>query len=293
MKLRLQISLRCLGCNMKLVDGRALAKEITERVKAEVNALQSSISFVHILVGNDPAGLIYSDMKQKACDAVGINKQTMHLGVNTSQGALNDIIAQLSADEKVHGILLQLPLPVGLNAREAISYIAPHKDVDGLTAENFGYLAAEEPRIAPCTPLGIMHILKASGVSVAGKDVCVIGRSNIVGKPVALLLTAANATVTLAHSKTKDLIKHTRNADIVIVAAGKPKLLTADMVKQGVVVIDVGINRLPDGRICGDVDFEHVSKKASLITPVPGGVGPLTIAFLLSNIVQAYIKGED
>ena len=276
---------------MIVVDGKALAKEITQRVKKDVEALSkngSNINFTAVIVGDNPASVLYVSKKQKACADVGINMTVVSLAKDLPQKALNNRLAKLSADKNTHGILLQLPLPSGLNAREAISYIAPHKDVDGLTAENFGYLATEEARLVPCTALGILHILKANEVDIVGKNVCVIGRSNIVGKPIALLLTAHDATVTLVHSKTKDLINHTQSADIVIAAAGKPGLLQADMVKQGVIVIDVGINRALDGLICGDVDFGSVSKKASLITPVPGGVGPLTIAFLLSNIVLAY-----
>jgi len=276
---------------MIVVDGKALAKEITQRVKKDVEALSkngSNINFTAVIVGDNPASVLYVSKKQKACADVGINMTVVSLAKDLPQKALNNRLAKLSADKNTHGILLQLPLPSGLNAREAISYIAPHKDVDGLTAENFGYLATEEARLVPCTALGILHILKANEVDIVGKNVCVIGRSNIVGKPIALLLTAHDATVTLVHSKTKDLINHTQSADIVIAAAGKPGLLQADMVKQGVIVIDVGINRALDGLICGDVDFGSVSKKASLITPVPGGVGPLTIAFLLSNIVEAY-----
>jgi len=275
---------------VRIVDGKALAKEIIERVKTEVNVIiknGSEINFTAVIVGDNPASVLYVSKKQKACEDVGIKMTVVSLAGGVTQKALNNKLSELSHDKNTHGILLQLPLPDGLNAREAISYIVPHKDVDGLTAENFGYLATEEARLVPCTALGILHILQANGVELAGQNVCVIGRSNIVGKPVALLLTAHNATVTLAHSKTRDLINHTKNADIVIVAAGKPGLLSADMVKNGVVVIDVGINRTADGAICGDVDFGTVSKKASLITPVPGGVGPLTIAFLLSNIVQA------
>jgi methylenetetrahydrofolate dehydrogenase (NADP+)/methenyltetrahydrofolate cyclohydrolase len=213
--------------------------------------------------------------------------QTVKLAKNILQHKLNAELARLSVDPKIHAILLQMPLPKGLDARQAINHIAPQKDVDGLTAQNFGRLAAGDTMgLVPCTARGILHILKSNNVKIEGADVCIIGRSNIVGKPAALLLTAENATVTLCHTRTKNLKKYTLDADIIIVAAGQPKLLRADMIKSGAVVVDVGVNRV-DGGICGDVDTDCISK-ASLVTPVPGGIGPLTIAFLLSNIIQSH-----
>ena len=277
---------------MAVVDGNALAKEIRARVLQEVSSITQAggkISFAAVIVGNDPSSLLYIDKKSKACREVGIEMTVHKLGERdrVTQIDLNNLLKNLSADNKVHGILLQLPLPHGLDANEAVSHISPCKDVDGLTAENFGRLACGKPGLVPCTALGILHILKSCGVPLAGKKVTVVGRSNIVGKPTAFLLMNSDATVTVAHSKTKDLIKHTIDADIIVVAAGSPGLLKGDMVKDGVIIIDVGINR-KDGHVVGDVDFEDCQKKASIITPVPGGVGPLTIAFLLSNIIQAY-----
>jgi len=269
-----------------VIDGKALAKEVIAEIKVEAANL-APINFAAVIVGENPASVLYVDKKKKACNDVGIDVQVVRLTADISQDKLNEMLAGLSADKDVHAILLQLPLPSELNPREAISHISPLKDVDGLTAENLGLLAVGTPHFVPCTALGILHILKSSNVPIEGADVCVIGRSNIVGKPTALLLMANGASVTLLHSKTRDLAKHTKNSDIVVVAVGKPGLLRADMIRKGAVVIDVGITRLKGGEISGDVDFDAVSKKAAMITPVPGGVGPLTIAFLLSNIVQA------
>jgi len=276
-----------------IVDGKALANEITSNLKHS----GAGVNFCAVLVGDNPSSVLYINKKQKACSGAGINMRTIKLPAGTTQKQLNKTMDDLSRDNKVHAILLQLPLPHGLDEKQAISYMAPEKDVDGLTAENFGKLASGQGgALAPCTALGIVHILKSQNVTIAGADVCVVGRSNIVGKPVALLLSTMDATVTLCHSKTKDLAKHTKNADIVIAAAGVPGLLGADMIKKGAVVIDVGVNRLDDGTICGDIDFAAISKKASVVTPVPGGVGPLTIAFLLSNIMKAFEqqrRGQD
>jgi methylenetetrahydrofolate dehydrogenase (NADP+)/methenyltetrahydrofolate cyclohydrolase len=280
---------------MKIISGKELADEIKAHVKQEADIVKNrgeSINFAAVIAGNNPASLLYIARKQETCEKVGINMRIVNLDAKCTQKQLNDTIANLSKDKNTHAILLQLPLPDGLNARTAISFISPEKDADGLTAENFGRLATGEPGLAPCTALGIVHILKTAGVKISGADVCIIGRSDVVGKPTALMLSSMDATVTICHSKTKKLTKFTKSADIIIVAAGCPKLLRADMVKKGAAIIDVGINRLESGEICGDVDFEEVSKKASLITPVPGGVGPLTIAFLLSNIVQAYKGGN-
>lgn len=286
---------------MIIVDGKTLADGIRRDVKKQVETIKKqggSICFAAVVVGNDPASLLYVDKKKKACAEAGIDMQVFSLEcdetrakgdvvIDLGQSELNALLDKLSKDKKVHGVLLQLPLPAGLDARKAISYIAPEKDVDGLTEQNFGKLATEQQGLVPCTALGVLHILKSTGVEVAGKNITVIGRSGIVGKPVSLLLLKEDATVTVCHSKTKDLAAHTKNADVVIAAAGVPNLVRANMVKQGVVVIDVGINRTEKG-LAGDVDFGNVSKKASVITPVPGGVGPLTIAFLLKNIVECY-----
>jgi methylenetetrahydrofolate dehydrogenase (NADP+)/methenyltetrahydrofolate cyclohydrolase len=274
-----------------IIDGTALAADIKEGVKssvAKINAAEGAICFAAILVGSDPASVIYVGKKQRECEAMGIAMQKIEMPEQTKQKELNNTIKKLSRDKSVHGILLQLPLPKGLNAGEAIENIAPSKDVDGLTCSNFGRLAQDNPVLAPCTALGIMHILERYNIAVEGSRAVVIGRSNIVGKPTAMMLTQKNATVTLAHSRTKNLAELTRTADIVIAAVGKQNLITADMVKKGATIIDVGTNRLPDGKLCGDVDFEAIKNVAGAITPVPGGVGPLTIAFLLKNIVTAY-----
>ena len=280
---------------MKTVDGKALAQKIRKEVKQEVAAFGKkgrAIVFHAVLVGDNPASHIYVNMKKRACDEVGIDMRVDLLPANVSQSELEGKIRQLSNDDSVHAILLQLPLPEGLNAAGAIACIAPEKDVDGLTVVSFGKLASEAAGsgLFPCTPQGILHILKSEGVILEGANVTVIGRSNIVGKPVALMLMKEDATVTVCHKKTKDLAAHTRGADVVVVAAGCPGLVRADMVRDGAVVVDVGVNRLEDGTIVGDVDFEGVSGKARVITPVPGGVGPLTIAFLLKNVVTAAAK---
>ncbi|MDR0976076.1 MAG: bifunctional 5,10-methylenetetrahydrofolate dehydrogenase/5,10-methenyltetrahydrofolate cyclohydrolase [Christensenellaceae bacterium] len=282
---------------MIVVDGKALAKKLREEVRAEVQKINEGggrVVFAGVLVGDNESSKIYVANKKKACEEAGIEMRLFTLPSETTQAEINALIEKLSADEVVCGILVQLPLPAHLNAREVISKIDPRKDVDGLTCENFGRLCEEKPVLAPCTAKGILHILKTVGVELAGANVCVIGRSLIVGKPTALLLQAKDATVSVCHKKTKNLKTWTKTADVIVVAAGCPNLLTADMVKKGVVVVDVGINRLGDGKIVGDCDFERLSKKASVITPVPGGVGPLTIAFLLDNILTAYkiIKGE-
>jgi methylenetetrahydrofolate dehydrogenase (NADP+)/methenyltetrahydrofolate cyclohydrolase len=280
--------------NTTIVNGTALAADIRARVKAEVAKITASggrVTFAAIIVGDNPASRLYIEKKQKACLEVGIEMRTIALAGTTSQDKLERIIAKLSHDKSVHGILLQLPLPAPLDPAAAIERIAPNKDVDGLTAVNFGRLMAGSLALSPCTALGVIHILKSHSVQMAGSTAVVVGRSNIVGRPVAALLLREDATVTVAHSKTKNLSEHTKNADIVVVAAGHTNLITADMIKPGAVVIDVGTNRGPDGKVTGDVDFAAVSKKASIITPVPGGVGPLTIAYLLSNILEAF-KGK-
>jgi len=277
---------------MRIIDGTSLANDIKLQVKKEIEKnvkhCGGEVNFAAVLVGDNPASRIYINRKKKACDEVGINMFVSEMNVNAGQAELNKKISDLSADKNIHAILLQLPLPEGLNAREAISYMDPRKDVDGLTFENFGKLATEQYFLAPCTANAVLYALEQSGIPVAGKDVCVIGRSEIVGKPLSLLLMARDATVTVCHKKTRDLEKHTCSADIVVVAAGCPGLLCGDMIKSGAVVVDVGINRMEDGTIVGDADFVSISGKASAVTPVPGGIGPLTIAFLLNNIVHAW-----
>jgi methylenetetrahydrofolate dehydrogenase (NADP+)/methenyltetrahydrofolate cyclohydrolase len=224
--------------------------------------------------------------KIKACEAVGVHSERYEYPADTPPAEVFERIAALNADPKIHGILVQLPLPQQFDEDAVLEAIAPEKDVDGFHAENVGLLMQGHPRFISCTPYGVMEMLKAEGVSLKGKEAVVVGRSNIVGKPMTMLLIGASATVTVCHSQTKDLAFHTRRADILVAAVGRPKMITGDMVKPGAVVIDVGINRLPDGKLCGDVDFESAKEVASLITPVPGGVGPMTITMLLANTIE-------
>ncbi|MFR5853666.1 MAG: bifunctional methylenetetrahydrofolate dehydrogenase/methenyltetrahydrofolate cyclohydrolase FolD [Lachnospiraceae bacterium] len=242
-----------------------------------------------ILVGSDPASQTYVANKEKACARLGIHSQTLRMGAETTQAELEASIERANEDEAIHGILVQLPLPAQLDEHRALALIRPEKDVDGFHAVNMGRLARGEDCVVACTPKGALHMLKAAGVPIAGKNAVVIGRSNIVGKPMALLLLQENATVTICHSRTEDLAEHTRRADILVAAVGKPRFVTADMVKEGAAVLDVGINRV-DGKLCGDVDFEHVKEKAGWISPVPGGVGKMTIAMLMENTVSAAEK---
>lgn len=274
----------------KLIDGKAAAAEIREELKARC-ALLAERGIVPrlavILVGGDPASKIYVRNKERACVAVGIQTETIRFPAATDMQTLEAQIDALNADETVDGILLQLPLPDGLNADELLERIAPEKDVDGFHPLNFGKLALGLGGRTPCTPAGCMELLRREHVEIAGREAAVIGRSRLVGKPMALLLQAANATVTMCHSRTRDLAAHTKRADIVIVAAGRPGLLTGDMIKSGATVIDVGINRTAEGKICGDADFESVSQVAGAVTPVPGGVGPMTIAMLLRATIDS------
>lgn len=274
----------------KLIDGKAAAAEIREGLKARC-ALLAERGIVPrlavILVGDDPASKIYVRNKERACAAVGIQTETIRFPAATDMQTLKAQIDALNADGTVDGILLQLPLPEGLNADVLLERIAPEKDVDGFHPLNFGKLALGLGGRTPCTPAGCMELLRREHIEIAGREAVVIGRSRLVGKPMALLLQAANATVTMCHSRTRDLAAHTKRADIVIVAAGRPGLLTGDMLKPGATVIDVGINRTAEGKICGDADFESVSQKAGAVTPVPGGVGPMTIAMLLKATIDS------
>ena len=278
----------------QIIDGKALATAVRNEVAfavREIRAQGGVIRFAAILVGNDPASQIYVRNKQRACEQAGIVFELHTLSTDCRYEQLTDLVQRLSADQSVHGILLQLPVPyevVGERLSEVINMIDPKKDVDGLTLMNIGQLASGGRGLVACTAQGVLHAIHSVCPNVSGKNVVVIGRSQIVGRPTALLLTNENATVTVCHRLTKDISQYTKVADIIVVAAGCPNLLTADMVQDGAVVIDVGINRLADGRLVGDVDFEHVKNKAAAITPVPGGIGPLTIAFLLKNIVRAY-----
>ncbi len=278
----------------QIIDGKALAAAVRAEVATSVQKIQAQggvVRFAAILVGNDPASQIYVRNKQRACEQAGIVFELHTLSATCRYEELTDLVRKLSADQSVNGILLQLPVPyevVGNRLSEVINLIDPRKDVDGLTVTNMGLLASGGRGLVACTAQGVLHAIHSVCPDVSGKNVVVIGRSQIVGRPTALLLTNENATVTVCHRLTKNISQFTKMADIIVVAAGCPNLLTAEMVKDGVIVIDVGINRLADGRLVGDVDFVNVAPKAAAITPVPGGIGPLTIAFLLKNIVSAY-----
>ena len=236
-----------------------------------------------MLVGEDPASQVYVRNKIKACEQVGIKSYAYYLDASTTQGRVEELIRSLAVDGKINGILVQLPLPEGLDSKKILELIPFSKDVDGFSAENTGKLSMNEPCLVACTPNGVMKMFESEGIDLCGKNAVVIGRSNIVGKPMAMLLTNANATVTLCHSKTADLKRKCLEADIIVAAIGKPKFVTADMVKEGAEVIDVGMDRDENGKLCGDVDFENVKDKCSYITPVPGGVGPMTITMLMYN----------
>lgn len=274
----------------QILDGKALAAEIRSEVKTQVAALAEkgvSTALAVILVGDDSASQVYVRNKIKACADTGIRSLEFRMPAETTQQQLLAKIAELNADENVDGILVQLPLPKQINADAVISAIDPAKDVDGFHVTNAGALVTGKQGFVPCTPFGVMRLIEKSGVDPRGKSAVIVGRSNIVGKPMALLLLAADATVTVAHSRTPDLCAVTRNADILVAAVGRAKLIKADMVKPGAVVIDVGMNRDENGKLCGDVDFSEVKAIAGSITPVPGGVGPMTIAMLMQNTVLA------
>ncbi len=280
----------------QIIDGKVLAAEVQKTVAAEVQKIKAqggTVRFAAVLVGNNPASQIYVRNKQRACEKVGIEFELHTLPATCQHEDLTTLIRRLSADVKINGVLLQLPVPesvVGNRLTEILNLIDPQKDVDGLTIANLGKLADGVNGLVPCTAQGVLYAIQSVCPDLTGKNVVMIGRSRIVGRPTSLLLTNHDATVTICHSRTRDLAQYTRNADIVVVAAGCPGLVTAKMVKKGAIIIDVGINRLPDGKLVGDVDFVNVEKVASAITPVPGGIGPLTIAFLLKNIVVAYCR---
>ena len=275
---------------MKILDGKAVSLKVKESVKVRAEELKKfgvEPTLAVILVGEDKASQTYVRAKEKACNEYGIKSVAHRLSENTTQAELLALINVLNLDDSIHGILVQLPLPKHIDTNTVLATIDPAKDVDGFHAVNVGKLVSGLDGFVPCTPLGVMEILKEYGIDVAGLNAVVIGRSNIVGKPMANLLLNASATVTVTHSKTKNLKEICKNADLIVAAIGKPFFLKADMVKDGAVVVDVGINRLDDGRLVGDVDFDEVAPKCSYITPVPGGVGPMTIAMLLNNTVLA------
>lgn len=275
---------------MKILDGKAVSLKVKESVKVRADELKKfgiEPTLAVVLVGEDKASQTYVRAKEKACNEYGIKSVAHRLSENTTQNELLALINVLNLDDSIHGILVQLPLPKHIDTNVVLAAIDPRKDVDGFHAVNVGKLVSGLDGFVPCTPLGVMEILKEYGIDVAGLNAVVIGRSNIVGKPMANLLLNASATVTVTHSKTKNLKEICKNADLIVAAIGKPFFLKADMVKDGAVVVDVGINRLDDGRLVGDVDFEEVAPKCSYITPVPGGVGPMTIAMLLNNTILA------
>lgn len=274
----------------RLIDGVALAAQIREQVAQRTQALvEKSVrpGLAVVLVGENPASAVYVRNKVAACEKAGIASVKESYPADISEEQLLERVRVLNQDPAIHGILVQLPLPAHIDSHKVIEAIAAHKDVDGFHISNAGLLMTGNPLFRPCTPYGIMKMLEAQQVSLWGAVACIVGASNIVGKPMAMMMLAAGATVTLCNSKTRDLAAHTRMADVLVVATGRPKMITGDMIKPGAVVIDVGINRQDDGKLCGDVDFESASKVASAITPVPGGVGPMTIAMLLVNTVEA------
>lgn len=273
------------------IDGKAVSASLREKLKGEVATFVQKTGVTPglavVLVGEDPASAVYVRNKHRGCEEVGIRSDVYTLPKETTEAELLALLRKLNADDTVHGILVQLPLPKHISEEKVIHTIRPEKDVDAFHPQNAGNILLGKYSFLPCTPAGVMELLAAYDIPIAGKECVVVGRSNIVGKPQALLLLEKNGTVTVCHSRTKDLAEVTRRADILVVAIGRPCFITADMVKEGAVVIDVGINRKEDGKLCGDVDFDAVEPKASAITPVPGGVGPMTITMLLRNALRA------
>lgn len=279
----------------KIIDGKIISASVKERVKAEVSALKEkgiTVGLAVIIVGEDPASKVYVSNKKKACENLGIISEEYALPESTTNEELLALIEELNSKPSINGILCQLPLPSHLDEKLIINSIDPEKDVDAFHPFNVGKIMIGDFYFLPCTPAGVMEMLKYENIDVEGKNCVVIGRSNIVGKPMNMLLLHQNGTVTVCHSKTKNLKEVCRNADILVAAVGRPKFVTEDMVKKGAVVIDVGINRV-DGKLCGDVDFDNVKNKASAITPVPGGVGPMTIAMLMQNTLTAAKKQNN
>lgn len=274
----------------QIIDGKAVSRAVRSRVAQETLALKEqgvTPGLAVILVGEDPASQVYVRNKEKACAEVGFYSEKYTLPADTTQAQLNALVDELNAKKEINGILCQLPLPPHLSDKEVIARIDPAKDVDAFHPENVGAIMIGDYRFLPCTPAGVMELIRSTGTDLTGKRAVVLGRSNIVGKPMAMLLLHENATVTIAHSKTQNLAELTRQADVLVAAVGRPKFVTADMVKPGAVVIDVGMDRDENGKLCGDVDFDGVSQVCGAITPVPGGVGPMTISMLLENTLTA------
>lgn len=277
----------------KIIDGKKIAEDIYNELKEEVSNLKEKPGLAVVLVGDDPASIVYVRNKEKACKKLGLNYRLLKFPQSVDKKELISSIEALNNDKEINGIIVQMPLPEHLDPFEVVSVIDPLKDVDGLHPDNLGRVLSGKPRIIPCTPLGVIELLKRENIEIRGKSAVIVGRSNLVGKPLFHLLLSLDATVTVCHSKTVDLKKETSRADILVCAVGVPRLITADMVKDRAIVIDVGINRVDD-KLVGDVDFENVSKIAEAITPVPGGVGPMTVAMLMKNVITAYKlqKGE-
>ena len=277
----------------QIIDGKRISQEIKDELKENVTVLKeqgTEVALAVIQVGNDAASSVYVRNKKKACEYIGIRSLSYELPEETTEQELLDLIEKLNEDASVNGILVQLPVPEHINPDKIIQAISPKKDVDGFHPQNVGKLVIGEKGFVSCTPAGVIELLKRSDIAIEGKHCVIVGRSNIVGKPMALLMLRENATVTIAHSKTKDLKEICKSADILIVAVGKPCFITADYVKEGAVVIDVGIHRDENNKLCGDVKYDEVAPKASAITPVPGGVGPMTIAMLMNNCVETVRK---
>ncbi|MCR4585106.1 MAG: bifunctional methylenetetrahydrofolate dehydrogenase/methenyltetrahydrofolate cyclohydrolase FolD [Lachnospiraceae bacterium] len=273
-----------------LIDGKKISQEIKDELKEKVTALGAAgreVCLAVILVGEDPASKVYVGNKKKACEYIGIRSESYELPESTTEDELLKLIERLNADDKVNGILVQLPLPAHIDEKSVIRSISPLKDVDGFHPENVGKLLIGEKGYVSCTPAGVIELLKRTGVSIEGKECVVIGRSNIVGKPMGVLLLRENGTVTICHSRTQNLKEVCKRADILVAAVGKPKMINREYIKEGAVVIDVGIHRMENGKLCGDVDFADVEDMVSAITPVPGGVGPMTIAMLMKNCVES------
>jgi methylenetetrahydrofolate dehydrogenase (NADP+)/methenyltetrahydrofolate cyclohydrolase len=277
----------------RIIDGKKIAEDIYTELKEEVKNLEDKPGLAVVLVGDDPASLVYVRNKERICKRLGLNYRLMRFPQSADKNEILSTIESLNSDKEINGIIVQIPLPEHLDPFEVVSAIDPLKDVDGLHPDNLGRLLSGKPRIIPCTPLGVIELLKRENIDIRGKNAVIVGRSNLVGKPLFHLLLSLDATVTVCHSKTRDLKEETSRADILVCAVGVPKLISADMVKEGATVIDVGINRIGD-RLVGDVDFENIIGIASAITPVPGGVGPMTVAMLMKNVITAYKlqKGE-
>ena len=271
----------------KIIDGKAVSQKVKDEIRAEIERDGLSIGLAVVIVGNNQASRVYVNNKKKACEVCGIKSYEYALPEETTEEQLLELVDTLNEDKNINGILVQLPLPKQINEEKIIERISPEKDVDAFHATNVGKIMIGNHAFLPCTPAGVMELIHSTGTEISGKECVVIGRSNIVGKPMAMLLLHENATVTICHSRTKDLAEVCRRADILVSAVGKADFVTADMVKDGAVVIDVGMNRNAEGKLCGDVKYDEVEPKASYITPVPGGVGPMTIAMLMKNTLMA------